>query len=184
MNFPDWDRELFVFLNSKHIPWLDEVMTWFSSYLAWGVVALTIVLVMVLRDRTRGKRAALYLVLSVGLTLFLNNLVKWMIMRPRPGHEELLKELINQLEDPGKSYSFFSAHSSSSFCLAMFTALYFRNKIYTVAIFAWSMAVAYSRIYVGKHYPLDVAVGILFGLLMGWGGYRLYQRTIKKGSPV
>lgn len=176
MNFPDWDRELFMFLNSKHIPWLDDVMTALSSYLTWGVVALVVLIAVWFRDWTKGKKAALSLVLSVGLTLLLNNLVKWIIMRPRPGHEELLKELINQLEDPGNSSSFFSAHSSSSFCLAIFSTLFFRNKLYGVVIFAWAMAVAYSRIYVGKHYPLDVLVGILFGLAMGWGAYRLYKR--------
>lgn len=176
MNFPDWDRELFVFLNSKHIPWLDAVMTFLSSYITWSAVALLVFLVIFFSKRAKRKVAALYLVLSVGLTLFLNNLVKWLIMRPRPGHEDILKELINQLEDPGSSYSFFSAHSSSSFCLAMFSFLYLRHKVYGIFIFAWAMAVAYSRIYVGKHYPLDVLVGILFGLLMGWGAYRVYKR--------
>jgi len=176
MNFPEWDKELFVFLNSKNIPWLDSVMTFLSSYITWGVIALLVVLAVAFSDRKKGKVAALFLVLGVGITLLLNNIIKLIIMRPRPGHEDILKEFINQLEDVGNSYSFFSAHSSSSFCLAMFSLLYFKNKIYGIIIFAWAMAVAYSRIYVGKHYPLDVFVGILFGLLTGWLAYRIYKK--------
>ncbi|MCC8094860.1 MAG: phosphatase PAP2 family protein, partial [Tannerellaceae bacterium] len=87
------------------------------------------------------------------------------------------------LEETWTSYSFFSGHSSNSFCLAVFTTLYFRNKIYGIAIFAWALAVAYSRIYVGKHYPLDVIVGILFGFLTGWLYYWFYKKyTSSKGT--
>jgi len=180
MNFPDWDRELFVFLNSKNVPWLDGVMVFLSSHLTWIVICLVVFLIMFFKDRAKGRLAALFLVLGVGSALIINNLVKLIIMRPRPGNEDLIKDFINQLEAAGASYSFFSAHSSSSFCLATFSALYFRNKLYGFAIFAWAIAVAYSRIYVGKHYPLDILVGTLFGILIGWLTYWAYKKKITK----
>lgn len=176
MSFPEWDKELFIFLNSKNVPWLDSLMILLSSYTAWILVCFVIILVMVFKDRIRGKFAAMFLVLGVGANLLLNNLIKLVIMRPRPGHEDSLKDIINQLEEAGTSYSFFSAHSSSSMCIAMFSALYFKNKLYSIVAFAWAIAVAYSRIYVGKHYPLDVIVGILFGLLIGWLAYWAYKK--------
>ncbi len=176
INFPEWDRELFLFLNSKNIPWLDPIMVVLSSYTAWIVVCIVVLGIMIYKDRGRGKVAGIFLIIGVAAALILNNIIKLFIMRPRPGNEDLLQGLFNQLEEAGISYSFFSAHSSSSLCLATFTALYFKNKIYTFAIYAWALAVAYSRIYVGKHYPLDVLVGILFGLLMGWISYKLYSR--------
>jgi len=176
ISFPDWDRELFVYLNSKNADWLDPVMILLSTYAAWTVLCILVIILMIYKDRLQGKIASLFLVLGIGLNLLLNTLVKLLIMRPRPGNEDLLKDIINQLEEVGRSYSFFSAHSSSSICLATFTTLYFKNKLYGIAIFAWALAVAYSRIYVGKHYPLDVVVGILFGLLVGWLAYRAYRR--------
>lgn len=179
MNFPDWDRELFVFLNSKNVPWLDGIMIFLSSHTTWAIVCLVVVIIMLFRDRINGKQASLSLIVGVAGTLLLNNIVKFIIMRPRPGHEDLLKDFINQLEEVGRSYSFFSAHSSSSFCLATFSTLYFRNKIYGIVLFAWAMAVAYSRIYVGKHYPLDILVGTLFGILMGAITYWYYNKKLK-----
>lgn len=180
MSFPEWDRNLFVYLNSKNMPWLDSTMVFLSSHLVWAFICLLLVLFMMWQNREKGRRASLYLVGGVIATLLLNNGIKLCIMRPRPGHEESLKELIYQLEELGKSYSFFSAHSSSSMCLATFTALYFKNKIYGIAIYVWASFVAYSRIYVGKHYPLDVFVGIFFGLFMGWLSFWFYTRYMQK----
>lgn len=180
MNFPEWDKELFVYLNSKHVAWLDSVMILLSSYAAWIVVCLAIVLAVYFKDRVKGKIAVLFLVAGILFNLLANNLIKQIFMRPWPGHEELLMGLINLLERVGNSYSFFSAHSSTSICLVMFSTLYLRNKIYGILAFVWAMAVAYSRIYVGKHYPLDVIVGILFGLLTGWLTYYLLRSYVKR----
>ncbi|MCD8165337.1 MAG: phosphatase PAP2 family protein [Bacteroides sp.] len=69
--------------------------------------------------------------------------------------------------------------------MAFFSALYFRNRMYSVLIFLWAFAVAYSRIYVGKHYPLDVATGIAFGFLTGWFAWWCYkQYGVPKESPL
>ncbi|MDH6533636.1 phosphatase PAP2 family protein [Parabacteroides sp. 52] len=177
INFPEWDKELFLYLNSKHVAWLDPVMVLLSSYTVWMIVCLAIVLVVYFRDRNKGKRVVLFLGASLLFNLLANNLIKLFFMRPRPGHVLLLKDIIHQLEEAGRSYSFFSAHSSTSFCLVVFSVLYLRNNIYGIMAFAWAMAVAYSRIYVGKHYPLDVLVGILFGGFMGWLAYCLLLRS-------
>lgn len=176
LSFPDWDRELFIYLNSKNADWLDPVMILLSTYAAWFFLCFMVILLMLYKNRQQGKTGALFLVGGLVVNTILNMLIKLVFVRPRPGHEDLLKEWINLLEDTGTSYSFFSGHSSNSICLAVFTTLYFRNKIYGIAIFAWALAVAYSRIYVGKHYPLDVIVGILFGLLTGWAAYWFYRK--------
>lgn len=175
-DFPDWDQELFMYLNSKNTPWLDPVMMLLSTYTAWFTLCILAIIYMIYKSHKEGVKGALFLAGGLIINTVSNLVVKYMFMRPRPGQEDLLKDLIRQLEDPGSSYSFFSAHSSNSFCLAVFTTLWFKNKIYGIAIFAWALAVAYSRIYVGKHYPLDVVVGILFGLLTGYISYWLYSR--------
>ncbi len=184
LHFPDWDTELFVYLNSKHHPWLDPVMMLLSTYTAWSILCLLVVLFMIYKDRIQGKIAALYLVGGIVVNLVLNTAVKWMFMRPRPGHEEDLLAYFRQLEEAGNGYSFFSSHSSTSICLAVFTTLYFRNKLYGIAIFIWALAVAYSRIYVGKHYPLDVMLGIIFGLFTGWMAYRFYLRKVSRDERL
>jgi len=176
VSFPDWDRELFIYLNSKNVDWLDPVMVLLSTYTAWFFLCIMVIALMIYKNRKEGKIGALFLVGGLVINTISNLLIKMLFMRPRPGNEDLIREFINQLEEAGTSYSFFSGHSSNSICLAVFTTLYFRNKIYGIAIFAWAIAVAYSRIYVGKHYPLDVMVGILFGLFTGWMAYWFYKK--------
>ncbi|MCD7930050.1 MAG: phosphatase PAP2 family protein [Tannerellaceae bacterium] len=180
VTFPDWDRDLFIYLNSKNLPWLDQVMILLSTYTVWGVVFLLVAVAIMYRDKLAGTVTTLYLVLGLTVTLLLNTGIKLLFLRPRPGEEDLIKEFIYLLEDSDDTFSFFSAHSASSFYLATFTALYFKNKLYGFAIYAWALAVAYSRIYVGRHYPLDVLVGMLFGVFMGWLTYWFYNRYGRK----
>ncbi len=175
ITFPTWDRDLFLYLNSKHNPWFDPIMYAVSTYTAWMLICVSIIVFMIYRNRIWGKRAAVFMLMGVAMNSITNNIIKILIMRPRPSNEPDLQDIIHQLGDPDNHYSFFSAHSSNSICLALFSTLYFRNKYYGILIFAWAMTVAYSRIYVGRHYPLDIICGILFGLLTGWISDWLYQ---------
>lgn len=186
ITFPEWDKDLFVYLNGIHHPWLDPVMAFLSSYFSWILVCACIIIYMVYKNRTHGLRASFFMLLGVGINSLVNNIVKFIIMRPRPGHEISLQDIIRQLEDAGTSYSFFSAHSSNSICMALFVTLYFKNKYLSIIAFTWALVVAYSRIYVGKHYPLDVMIGILFGIFTGWFSYRIYCKYCerKRLSPM
>ncbi|MCD8165338.1 MAG: hypothetical protein LUE93_03960 [Bacteroides sp.] len=105
--FPQWDRDLFLYLNSKTMPWLDPVMIQLSSYLTWMLIFAAILGVILYKDRTQGKVAAFFLMLGVALNSILNQIVKVIIMRPRPGNDFLLDEFVfNQLENAVESYSF------------------------------------------------------------------------------
>jgi len=180
ITFPQWDEDLFLYLNSIHHPWLDPIMAFLSSYISWTIVCVAIIVLMIYKNKRQGITASFFMLLGLGINSLANNLIKLVIMRPRPGSEISLQEIIRQLEDVGSTSSFFSAHSSNSICMALFVALYFRNKYYGIAAFAWAIIVAYSRIYVGKHYPLDIMVGIMFGIFTGWLSYWIYSQYCQK----
>jgi undecaprenyl-diphosphatase len=61
--------------------------------------------------------------------------------------------------------------------VAVFTGLllkpYYKKLIFLLLF--WSALVAYSRIYVGVHYPLDIICGMTFGALSGFGFYKLQK---------
>lgn len=174
----DLDKQLFLGINKYHTEWMDPVMLFFSSYAAWGLVAfLVFVYILYTNEKARRWSAVCFLTLTVASTNLLNNVVKVIVARPRPIHEEAFTDLFHAIEKFDSSYSFFSAHSSSSFALAVFASLCVRKKGFAIVALLWAFVVAYSRIYVGKHYPVDVGVGILFGVLMAmfwWKIYKLY----------
>ena len=81
----------------------------------------------------------------------------------------------------GGRYSYFSGHASNSMAVAVFTGLLLRNK-YKYLVFLmlfWAALMAYSRIYIGVHFPLDVLSGMFFGAISGFIFYRLisYLKT-------
>ena len=52
--------------------------------------------------------------------------------------------------------------------VAVFFAVLLKNKYLVLFLVIWAMLVAYSRIYLGVHFPLDVLTGMLVGLIFGW----------------
>jgi undecaprenyl-diphosphatase len=51
--------------------------------------------------------------------------------------------------------------------------LLFRNSRYNLIILSWATLVSYTRIYLGLHYPIDILAGMTFGILLGFGTFKL-----------
>jgi undecaprenyl-diphosphatase len=106
---------------------------------------------------------ALVLILIVDQT---TNIAKFFFGRLRPCHDEqisLLTRLVTS--NCGGKFSFFSAHASNSFAIATFFSFIFKNLKYVGNLFMFlATLIAYSRIYVGVHFPLDVLIGALVGI--------------------
>jgi membrane-associated phospholipid phosphatase len=105
-----------------------------------------------------GRRRGLYLraMRTVMLAYLANIGLKYVVRRPRPVLEEL-----PALSSTVTSLSFPSAHSTTSFAAAW--ALTRAGGLPVVPVYALAKAMAVSRVYVGVHYPTDVAAGAAFG---------------------
>jgi undecaprenyl-diphosphatase len=79
----------------------------------------------------------------------------------------------------GGQYGFASSHASNTFALAFFLLFIYRNK-YAKMMIGWAVIVSYSRIYVGVHYPGDIVMGAILGLLSAIITYQLYKRIFPK----
>jgi undecaprenyl-diphosphatase len=163
----DLDRELFRFLNQGVQNWLfDQVLPFLTDIHRnpVGMVVLAILWLLLLTKAGRpGRIAALLLIPTIALSDQLNSsILKFLIERPRPCHELVNVHL---LVGCGSGYSFPSSHAVNNFAAALVLS-YFLPR-WTWAFFCYASVIAFSRIYVGVHYPFDVLAGALIGLMIG-----------------
>lgn len=157
------------------VDWLDPVFVALSIMGSWSGVWLGIALALTLAWR----RPNVFLVVATTAltTQLLTTLLKYAVGRDRPPTVVLDPE---PLLDVPTTSSFPSGHSSSSFACA-FVLSRFAPRL-TVPLFVLAALIAYSRVYVGVHYPLDVVAGALFGLLVATALLRLLG-ALRRSPP-
>ncbi|MBO4333959.1 MAG: phosphatase PAP2 family protein [Paludibacteraceae bacterium] len=173
------DRELMVALNlsGQHNAFGDTTM-WLASQMLMWLPFYGALLYVILRDK---KRESVAVILCAALTILLcdqisSGLLKPLIARLRPSHDPgIMDQLSYVCNFRAGLYGFPSSHASNCFGLALLFALLLKHKAATVCLFTWAAICAYSRIYLGVHYPLDIFVGTIIGLTCGYGCYRLYR---------
>lgn len=185
-----YDTELFLFLNKLGNTSWDGF--WRIVTEKWSSIPIYAVLLYLIYKHY-GLKGTLIILVSVALMITatdqLSNLFKHGIKRPRPCQVESLRETMRYVAERCGRYGYFSAHAASSMAAAVFLGLSLK-KWYVYLPFLllfWSAVVAYSRIYLGVHYPLDIITGMLIGGLLGWGFYKFQiwaQRRFLKDSAV
>ncbi|HEY0271861.1 MAG TPA: phosphatase PAP2 family protein [Chitinophaga sp.] len=116
------------------------------------------------------KRNALYVASTTAATALVNVLIKKLVKRPRPFVTNLH---LTAVYHP-TSYSFPSGHTSSAFGALTPLARAYPKWYFAAPSLLWAGAVGYSRMYLGVHYPSDVAAGALLvaGTAFGLGFIR------------
>jgi len=176
------DEQLFLILNRMHDSWMDPVM-WLFSKTEASIPLYAFLLFHIYRvykEKTWG------ILLSVGLLIlmtdqFTSGLMKPFFERLRPSHEPALEGMVHLVNGySGGSYGFASSHAANTFGIAMFlNCIIKKEKPWISWLFLWAAFVSYTRIYLGVHYPGDILVGALIGVLFGWLVFVLYFRIRK-----
>lgn len=177
----DADKSLFIFLNNLGSESFDGIWKLLTNQLNW--IPFFLLLLILLRKKIETKKLALILITIAALITFTNELtdvVKHTVARIRPCNDTELKGLIRVVLQRN-SFSYFSGHASNSMATMLFLFLILRKHYnYSYFIFLYPLIFAYSRIYLGLHFPLDIISGYIFGCLTGFLFYTIYLKILSK----
>jgi membrane-associated phospholipid phosphatase len=156
-------KALFFRLNTFHTLYLD---IFFQNYtlLGDGVFSIAIFLILLLTDKIT---LALQVITGYLFSGILSQIIKHIVHAPRP------HAIISNAEYPyfiegvtlSGMNSFPSGHTTSVFALAVLLALNTSDKRISIIYLITAIITGYSRIYLGQHFPADVATGALIGTL-------------------
>ncbi len=175
--FPTWDSDLFQLINQAHQPWLDQPMVIISGKLTWIPLYAFLIYLLYKEYKSQVWKTILYLISTVIFAdQVSSSIFKPLFQRLRPCHVEAFQSWIHLPDGCGGLYGFCSSHSANAFAVAIGFFLVTKNKPIGSLLLVWATLIAYSRIYLGAHYPLDVFLGAIVG---GIGAFTLFQAYAK-----
>ncbi len=180
--FLNIDKELFITLNGLGSPYLDTVMTGVSDRYVW--IPLYLYLIFRLYHRFGSKfywSLGLVLLVILCTDQMTANLFKPFFERLRPCKDSSLDGLITTIGQCRGLYGFASGHAANSMGLAFIYFLMERSTFSKILI-AWAVVVAYSRVYLGVHYPGDIIAGIILGITISTIVYKLLFSSVRACS--
>ncbi len=122
-----------------------------------------------IKDDKQMRKNALYVTESIASASLVNLILKKVFKRKRPF-----------VADPSfipviyaRNESFPSGHTAEAFSMASAMSLAYPKWYVIAPTFAWAATVGYSRMYLGVHYPTDVAAGAVISSGMSWTMYKI-----------
>jgi len=170
-----WDARIFLLINNglanAYLGWLFSILTRLGSTLS----ILTISVMLYLCKR---RREGTLILASLVIGTFVTLPMKLAIARPRP--YVTIPNAIPFDREAGSSFP--SGHAMRAFAFA-FMASKLRPRL-TVPLYLFAVLIAFSRVYVGQHYPLDVLAGTLIGVLVGYLTMTYENKILKAASRL
>lgn len=183
-----WDQELFLFLNGLNAPFFDFLMYWISDKYIWVPFYAFLMALIIKSYRIEAILVAVIIALVVTMTDQSSvKLFKDVFERLRPCHEPALDGLVHTVRGRcGGQFGFVSSHAANAFGMAVLVTLLLKNHFRWIGwvLLPWAAVVAYSRVYLGVHYPGDIIVGAMLGILCGYMAFFIFRFTSKRLLPI
>jgi undecaprenyl-diphosphatase len=178
------DSNLLVYLNGLGSEKYDPFWLFITNQFYWTPFFL---LLFYLIYKKIGGKQTLYIILFVAVLIAFTdqttNLFKHTFARLRPCNSPDIKSII-RIVQVRNSYSFFSGHAANTMAVATFLFLILKRYYkYFGFLFLWPLIFAYSRIYLGLHYPGDILTGYFFGAVFGSLLYLVYRKLKPQYFP-
>lgn len=157
----DWDNRVMINLADSRTPAQTGIMLFLSKTNNYVDIGVPVGLLAggILGGNRQMRENSLYVASSTALSYGLTELVKHIVKRRRPFVQNI--KIVPVYRAMG--YSFPSGHTSSSISTATALSIAYPKWYVIAPAFLWAGSVSYSRMYLGVHYPTDVAGGALLG---------------------
>lgn len=170
------DQQLFLFIN--HLPH-PEILVFLAKLISGsqslGLIWFVIAFLLIYFERHHPKLLLQLTIALIGASYTAQGFIKQLVLRLRP---ELVLPSAVVYTNTSDYLSFPSSHAATAFAAAtVLSTIYPRGKI---GLFSLAALVAFSRVYLGVHYSLDIIGGGLIGLGIGLIVVKLTRTTLVK----
>lgn len=175
------DKELLIFLNNLGNENWDSIWLLITNQKNWAPLIIFILyLIIKSYGWKRGGFMIFSLIILIAFSDQFTNLIKNTVERLRPNNDPEIKHLLRTFINP-QSYSFMSGHATTSTFSTVFIILLLKDKYkYAYLLLLFPAVFAYSRLYLGVHFPIDIFVGFVIGVTFGKLYYYLFKKVDNK----
>lgn len=146
-------------IQNIHSNLLDSIMVFITTLGNGGIIWIALAMIFLFTKKYRKCGIAMMVALLLAF-IFGNVILKNIFERPRPSWID--NSIMLLIKNP-KDFSFPSGHSFASFAGA--TAIFLYHKKEGMAALILAALIAFSRLYLFVHYPSDVILGSVFGVI-------------------
>jgi membrane-associated phospholipid phosphatase len=165
--------------------WLDDFMLLLRDPYVWIPLYGFMLYWALRRERSAGIKFICLTIICFAVTDFTSaSILKPYFERLRPCYDADMSVIIRGIIGCGGKYSFPSSHAANHFGLATF----WYGTVYLLTgqkwhwLWLWALLICFAQVYIGKHFPLDIAGGALLGFVVGWGLSKVFETWIKPHS--
>lgn len=190
MNNVTWDWGLFEALNFNGPVWLDNAMTEISGMAMWIPLYILIIYLVWRRYSWRGIIA---FAVAIGTAILFADLVAGVFKhqgplkdlwpsfpaRLRPQHTLEGLDFVANGYYTGNLYGTVSGHTSTITAIAILSSVVVGKRWFSVAMAAVAILICYSRIYLACHFPQDILLGAMVGIVAAVIGVLLFKYGLR-----
>ena len=177
------DIQIFYFINRlPHAAWLNELARWVHYATRTGILYFIIGIVIWFTKLPKPRALVKLGIITAALTYTVTDLIlKHAFHRLRPF--QTLPHVIFVPPAP-QSFSFPSGQAAMAAALALLVVFLYKKSGATIIAIAFAFIVWIDRVYMGHHYPSDVAAGALIGLAIAAIVFRLKSKIIPRTTSL
>lgn len=150
--------------SNSFLDFIFEGITFFGEQYVYIVIVLLVYFAI-------DKRKAENIVYAIFASALVNGFVKLLVARPRPFSPDVSNPVTPARPETATGYSFPSGHTQNSAVTYSSVALQFRKRWLFIAVPILVVAIGFSRLWLGVHYPTDVIAGLILGVGVAFFAY-------------